>query len=64
MYGRRPPSMTSLELAGAICAVPPDLPVVLTIGYSEAARPAVENGYVVLSKLYGPETFTPFAERG
>lgn len=56
--------MTSLELAGAICAVPPDLPVVLTIGYSEAARPAVENGYVVLSKLYGPETFTPFAGRG
>jgi signal transduction histidine kinase/ActR/RegA family two-component response regulator len=50
------PGMSGVELARALRARYPALPVVLTTGYVEAARAAMAEGFAVLVKPYSFET--------
>ena len=50
-----PGDMDGLALAKAIRARDPDLPVVLTTGFSEAAAAATAERFRLLSKPYGIE---------
>jgi PAS domain S-box-containing protein len=49
-----PGEMDGLDLARAVRARKPDLPIVLMTGYSEAANTAVSEGFTLLLKPYEP----------
>jgi CheY-like chemotaxis protein len=50
-----PGGMNGMELAATLRARSPDLPVVLTTGYSEAVTAGPPAGVRLLRKPYGPE---------
>ena len=47
-----PGGMTGLELGHAIRQLYPAMPVLLATGYSDSARDAVQQGFVVLQKPF------------
>jgi two-component system NtrC family sensor kinase len=53
-----PESVAGLELARIVREHHPDLPVLLTTGYSEKAQQAVQEGFSVLQKPYDLEALS------
>jgi two-component system NtrC family sensor kinase len=53
-----PGSVAGLELARIVREHHPDLPVLLTTGYSEKAQQAVQEGFSVLQKPYDLEALS------
>ena len=47
-----PGSVSGLELARAVRQNHPDIPILLTTGYSQKAQQAVSEGFVILPKPY------------
>jgi len=58
-----PGGMTGLELAQLVRAHAPELPIVLTTGYSGSARDATAEGFTILRKPYNFSDFSEIVRR-
>jgi len=57
------PGMSGLELAGRLAGLKPDLPVILTTGFSEEIATSGAGGWPVVLKPYRPETLAAAIEQ-
>jgi two-component system NtrC family sensor kinase len=56
------PGMSGLELGRLIREHHPEVPVILTSGYSDKAALATQEGFTLIRKPYSPEVLKPILD--